>query len=164
MSVLSSRTARVAVASVLQLALVPLAVAGPLSARLTGEEYPLEVAPVDPIDPFRGAYVDLSYPGLQPGRRAARNELPEGEVFVPLVQEGDYWRADGYLSERPEQGPYITCDSTGWSMSCGIESWFTDQDEARRLESLVQGGAVATVKIDDRGNAAIIALDAEQRS
>ncbi len=65
MNVLTSRTGRVAVASLIQLALVPLAVAGPLSARLTGEEYLLEVAPVDPIDPFRGAYVALSYPGLR---------------------------------------------------------------------------------------------------
>ena len=42
-------------------------------------------------------------------------------------------------------------------MSCGIESWFTDQDEAKRLEAEVADGAVATVKIDDRGNAAIVA-------
>ena len=39
----------------------------PLSARLTGEEVALRVEPIDPIDPFRGAYVDLGYPDL-PGQ------------------------------------------------------------------------------------------------
>ena len=157
-----NRLGLLAVLAAVQLSIVGVAVAPRLSAHLRGDEFRLQVAPIDPIDPFRGAYVDLSYPGLQPGRRAARNELPEGEVFLPLVQDGDYWRAEGYLSERPDQGPYITCDSTGWSMSCGIESWFTDQAEARRLEAIVQGGAVATVKVDDRGNAAIVAIEAEQ--
>ncbi len=155
--------ALVAVLAVVQLAIVGVAVAPRLSAHLRGDEYRLRVAPLDPIDPFRGSYVELSYPGLQPGfggRRAA--SPPEGRVFVPLVQDGELWRADGYLSDRPEQAPYLTCDSTGWSVSCGIESWFTDQDEARRLEKIVsKDGAVATVKVDDRGNAAIVALDVE---
>ena len=157
-----SRLGLIAVLAALQLAIVGVAVAPRLSAHLRGDEFRLQVAPFDPIDPFRGAYVDLTYPGLQPSLRTEPDGLAEGQVFVPLVQDGEYWRADGYLRERPAQTPYLTCDASGWRLWCGIESWFTDQDEARRLESIVQRGAVATVKIDDRGNAAIVALEAEQ--
>lgn len=44
------------------LALLAVAVWPQLSARFTGDEVVLRVQPVDPIDPFRGAYVDLGYP------------------------------------------------------------------------------------------------------
>jgi uncharacterized membrane-anchored protein len=151
----------VAVVVVLQLMIVGVAVAPRLSAYARGEEYLLRVAPVDPIDPFRGAYVDLSYPGLQPGDVRRPADLPsDGTTFLPLVRDGDYWVAAGYESDRPDDGPYLTCDSRGSSVTCGIESWFTNQDEAQRLGAEVADGAAATVRIDDRGNAAIVALDA----
>jgi uncharacterized membrane-anchored protein len=115
---------------------------------------------VDPIDPFRGAYVDLSYPDLRPADGGPT--LPEdGTTFVPLVREGDFWVAGGYETERPADGPYLRCDSDGWDLSCGIESWFTGQDDARRLEAEVADGAVATVRVDDRGNAVIVDLSAD---
>ena len=60
----TARAARVGAVVVASLALVVVAVWAPLAARLTGEEVTLRVEPVDPIDPFRGAYVDLSYPDL----------------------------------------------------------------------------------------------------
>ena len=59
------RIATVGIIAVSQLALVGLAVAPQLSARLTGDTYLVRVAPVDPIDPFRGAYVALDYPDLR---------------------------------------------------------------------------------------------------
>jgi uncharacterized membrane-anchored protein len=150
----------VAVVVVLQLMIVGVAVAPRLSAYARGDEYLLRVAPVDPIDPFRGAYVDLSYPDLQPGGASGSDRPALGTTFVPLVQNGDYWVAASYETDRPTDGPYLTCDSDGFSVSCGIESWFTNQDEARRLEAEVVDGAAATVRIDDRGNAAIVGLDA----
>lgn len=154
---MNRRLAVVAVVAIAQAVLVGVAVAPRLSAHLLGDEYQLRVAPVDPIDPFRGAYVDLTYPDLQPsGRRSDR--IPEGTVYVPLVEDGELWKAGGFVRSRPDQGPYLTCDSSGWSVSCGIESWFADQDEALRLEQEVRDGAVATVKVDDRGNAAIVGL------
>ena len=149
----------VAVVAVLELVIVGVAVAPRISAYARGEEYLLRVAPVDPIDPFRGAYVDLTYPDLQPGGGGGSDQTPAGTTFVPLVRDGDYWVAAGYETDRPADGPYLTCDSDGFGVTCGIESWFTNQDEARRLEAEVVDGAVATVRIDDRGNAAIVALD-----
>lgn len=77
-----SRPVRVATVCLLQLVLVGVAVAPSLSARVTGEEYRLAVAPVDPVDPFRGAYVTLSYPALTAAR--GDGSSMSGTVFVPL--------------------------------------------------------------------------------
>jgi len=154
------RLTTVAVVAVLQLVMVGVAVAPRLSAYVRGDEYLLRVAPVDPVDPFRGAYVDLTYPDLQPGDGRRGQELRSGgTTYIPLVRDGAYWVGAGYRTERPDDGPYLTCDSQGFSVTCGIESWFTDQDEARRLQHEVADGAVATVRIDHRGNAAVVALE-----
>ncbi len=165
MTALRSRPARTAAAVVVQLALVSLAVVGPLSARLTGDEYVLDVAPVDPIDPFRGAYVALSYPGLpQPGeidpdRGDSRDDR---EVYVPLVRSGEVWKGGAIETERPQSGPYLSCVDEGWQLRCGIESLFLPQDEALAMERAVQAGrAIARIKVDSRGNAAL--LDVERR-
>lgn len=156
--VLGSRRVRVALACLLQLLLVGLAVAPSLSARLTGKEYGLAVQPVDPIDPFRGAYVRLDYPGLsQPD-----DALPSGEVFVPLrpTADRDLWEPSPAQSRRPAGGPYLRCDSDGWQVLCGIESLFASQREAKRLEQeLADGDAVARIRVDGRGNAAVVAVE-----
>ena len=56
-----SLAAKVTVVALVQLALVGVAVAPRLSARLTGDEYLLRVAPVDPIDPSpRSACIDAA--------------------------------------------------------------------------------------------------------
>jgi uncharacterized membrane-anchored protein len=165
MSRLTPRALRVGAACLAQLALVAVAVAGPLSARLVGDEYLLEVAPVDPIDPFRGAYVALGYPGLNgggaggmPPQEPAPGE--RGEVFVPLVREGDLWRGGSPTRTRPEDGPYLRCDDTDWQRRCGIESWFLPQDKAIALERAVSSGsAVARVRVDGRGNAALVGVE-----
>lgn len=149
---------------VLQLLLVGLAVAPRLSARLTGDEYVLRVAPVDPIDPFRGAYVALSYPDLRQndssswdGGLGSVEDGESGDLFLTLGRRGDVWVATGHTRHRPDDGPYLACDDRGWQIRCGIESWFASQSEALRLEQLVREGDVyATVRIDGRGNAAIV--------
>jgi uncharacterized membrane-anchored protein len=142
----------------LQLVLVAVAVWPQLSARLTGEEYRLAVAPVDPIDPFRGAYVTLDYPGLS----RPSDSPPSGELFVPLQRAtaGDVWEPLPAQLRRPAGGPYLRCDSDGWRLRCGIESLFASQREAKRLErELAVGDAVARVRVDGRGNAAVVAVE-----
>ena len=158
-----NRTAVTAVVAVGQLALVGVAVAPQLSARLTGDTYVFAVAPVDPIDPFRGAYVALDYPDLghdpewpdQPGP-GGPEDGEEGDVYVALVREGDVWVADGWTRERPDNGPYLACDDRSWQVRCGIESWFLPQEEAAEAEVLLRDGAVAEVRVDGRGNAAVV--------
>ena len=158
-----TRTTRLAAVCAVQAVLVAGAVAPQLSARLTGDEYRLDVAPVDPVDPFRGAYVALDYPGLQlpdqelddrdPGDR------PEGTVFVPLVRDGDVWRGGTPDTAPPSAGPYLRCHADR-QLRCGIESLFASQDEALRLERELADGAVARVRVDGRGNAAVVAVEA----
>lgn len=153
-----------------QAALVGVAVAPQLSARLTGDTYLLRVAPVDPIDPFRGAYVTLSYPdlrrddsnGFDGGIGSMDDDEESGDVFVTLVAEGDVWVADGWLRERPSgDQPYLACNDRSWQIECGIDSFFLPQDEAKEMELTVQGGAIAEVKIDGRGNASVVAVRTE---
>lgn len=160
MNVLTSRTGRVAAASLLSLALVPVAVAGPLSARLTGEEYLLEVAPVDPVDPFRGAYVALTYPGLPVGQELAERRDVGDVAYVPLTRSGEVWTGSRAVTERPESGPFLRCKDEHWRLRCGIDSWFLPQGEAVALEEAVaEGRALARVRIDSRGNAALVDVE-----
>lgn len=161
----SRRSALVAAAVLVQAALVPIAVFPSLSARVTGTEYLVAVRPLDPIDPFRGAYVALGYPDLGPAdpttdpAQEPRRE-PEGTVYVPLVRAGDLWRGGPATRQRPAEAPFLRCESDGWSRQCGIESLFLPQEQAARLETeLAAGGAVARIRVDRRGNAAVVAVE-----
>ena len=158
------RVALVVLVALVQLALVALVVAPRLAARLGGEEYRLRVAAYDPVDPFRGAYVALAYPDLRPrgDARGGRRELPDhGDVYVPLLRDGTVWRGGAWSRTRPRDAPYLTCTSDGWRLPCGIESWFTGQDRARVVGArLARAGGTATVRVDGRGHAALVALDA----
>ena len=160
----TARALRLGAVCLAQLALVGAAVAGPLSARLTGREYLLAVAPVDPVDPFRGAYVDLGYPTLAgtaagaPEREVAPGE--RGTVFVPLVRDGALWRGGTATRTRPAEGPYLRCDDAQWRLRCGIESYFLPEQRAAQLEAaVVAGDAVARVRVDGRGNAALVDVE-----
>lgn len=159
-----NRTVTTAVIAVSQLALVGVGVAPQLSARLAGDTYLMSVAPIDPMDPFRGAYVALDYPDLrhddsrstgEPGM-GALDDGQEGAVYITLVAQDGVWVADGWERERPDGGPYLACDDRSWQIRCGIESLFLPQDTARETEDLLRDGAVAEVRIDGRGNAAVI--------
>jgi uncharacterized membrane-anchored protein len=158
MNALSSRPARVAAAVVIQLALVAAAVSGQLSARLTGDEYSFRVEPVDPIDPFRGAYVALDYPDLVPNNENLPGD--RGDVFLPLTEDGEVWAAGTPTRTRPDDGPYLACTDRNYEIRCGIDSWFLPQDDARELEGAIRDGdVVARVRIDGRGNAALVAVE-----
>lgn len=143
-------------------ALVALAVMPQLTARLTGDEFQLRVAPLDPIEPFRGAYVALAYPDLQQvdefdNVADPMNDGERGDVFITLIPEGNVWVAGEFTRNRPGAGPYLACSDRDFRLSCGVDSWFLPQNNARELEDAVRDGtAVATLRIDDRGNAALI--------
>lgn len=149
----------------IQLALVGVGVYPQMSARVTGDEITLRVRPLDPIDPFRGAYVALGYPDLRrdvPGMEGGRGlgwmeDDESGTVYVTLREEGSVWVAEDWTGSRPEGGTYLRCDDRDWEIRCGIESWFLPQDQARAMEQSVNDGdVVATVRVDGRGNAALV--------
>ncbi len=151
---------KVAVVAVVQLAIVGVAMAPRLSARVAGDEFRFRVEPVDPIEPLRGAYVDLSYPDLQPDE-GSEVEGDAGTVFVVLEQDGEVWKAASFSRSRPSDGPYLKCDDREWQLRCGIESWFVPQDDAARAEAELADGAVAVVSLDSRGNAALLRVEAD---
>lgn len=154
------RAVLVGVVCLVQLLAVGVVLSDRLSARFTGEDHLLRVGPLDPVDPFRGAYVALSYPDLPSSGRPAR-ESETGEVYIPLVRSGETWAGTELRYDRPDTGPYLACSDRGRSIRCGIESYFLPQDGARALEEDVRSGdAVARVRIDDDGNAALIAVEA----
>jgi uncharacterized membrane-anchored protein len=163
-----NRVVTVGIVVAVQAALVVVGVAPQVSARLTGETHTFRVEPVDPIDPFRGAYVTLGYPDLrhdgssagQPGQ-GAMDDGESGAVYITLAEEDGHSVARDYLRERPDSGTYLACDDTGWEIRCGIESWFLPQDDAAEMERVLREGAVAEVRIDSRGNAALMDVRAE---
>jgi uncharacterized membrane-anchored protein len=157
--VLVDRRVLVGLAVLVQCGIVAAAVAGPLSARLTGQEYLLRVAPYDPIDPFRGAYVSLTYPDLISQPSADSSSEPRATVFVPLVRDGTVWKGAAVTVTRPTAAPYLRCEDQGWELRCGIESWFLPQGGAAAAGRALAGGhALARITVDGRGNAALIDL------
>lgn len=155
MSTLSRRTTWVVVATIAQLLLVPVAVYGQLSARLTGEELLLRVGPVDPIDPLRGAYVDLAYPDLQPTeaeRRGFEDHERRGTLYVVLEENDGLMVAGRFSHTRPDHGTYLACDDREWRLRCGIESLFLSQDEAARVQRDINQSGLANERFDDQGN------------
>jgi uncharacterized membrane-anchored protein len=145
-----------------QLALVGVAVAPQLVARATGDDYLMRVQPLDPIDPFRGAYVTLDYPDLkEPGgsRPPSQDDGERGDVYITLVEEDGFWVMEERTRTRPEDGPYLACDDRSWQVRCGIESYFVPQDRAREMEQALADGGVATVRIDSRGVATVVSVD-----
>lgn len=138
-----------------QAALVGVAVAPQLSARLIGDTYEMRVAPLDPIDPFRGAYVTLDYPDLQ--WPDSTDDSDNGPLYITLIEDDGVMVADEFLRERPSgDQPYLACDDRDWRLDCGIDSLFLPQDEAAAMDDVLRDGAVAEVRIDRWGHAALI--------
>jgi len=148
------RAVLIGLALLVQVALLAAVAAPRLSPRLTGTEYRLMTVPVDPIDPFRGAYVELRLRGVPAFTRR------EGTVYVPLVRlPGGTYRGSGTRSSKPSGLPFLRCHADG-EVRCGIESFFASQSDAKRLErELGRRGAIARVKIDGAGRAALVDLE-----
>lgn len=141
-------------AVVLQLGLLGAVSASRLSPRLFGDEVPVFVRAVDPVDPFRGRYVHLDY-------RIAHGELPsDARVWVELApRRGGRLRLEGVSRTRPS-GRAVRCQARDGALHCGIESFFASESEARSLDAaLRERGAIARLRVDGAGRAAIVGLD-----
>lgn len=124
-----------------------------LSPRLSGAQYSVFVRAYDPIDPFRGHYAELNY-GDQPNEYGLH-----GTVWVPLRQGHKLWAAEPPVRRRPSGTPAMRCDADGYQVRCGIESFFASAARASSLEDSLHGrGAIAQIKIDGDGRAAIVGL------
>ena len=83
-----------------------------------------------------------------------------GIAYVPLRQQGEVWVGGEVVRTAPADGLYLTCDDSSWRLRCGIESWFLPQADAKAFEDAVRAGrAVATVRVDGSGHAALVDVE-----
>lgn len=109
----------------------------------TGEEVRIEVIePVDPWDVFRGQYAVLEYSINSLSADTMGYEAEKGDtVYVILQKEGAYRRAVGASGEKPDvkagrciKGKVESVSGDRVRISYGIENFFTNPEEARRVE------------------------------
>ena len=139
-------------------ALVPLALIGWNEVALaTGSEVTLRTVPVDPIDLFRGRYVTLRYEisGLSPPRGTRTGD----RVYVTLRRSGEHWTGTRAVRERPDSDTFIRGTVSPTGIVYGIETYYADEDEARRLERRA-GELVVHVVLDDDGGARVSGIEA----
>ena len=129
-----------------------------------GDTYLMTVAPLDPIDPFRGAYVDPRLPRPAPRRLRsfdgpgwARSRTARRATSTsPSSQQGDVWVAGEWPRERPDDGPYLACDDRTGRSGAASRASSSRRTRPPRPRTLLRDGAVAEVRIDGRGNAAVV--------
>jgi len=129
---------------------------------LTGEEVLIEVVePVDPRDVFRGQYAVLGYSITTINASMLATEPDEGEtVYVTLNQEGEYWVATDASTERPDatciRGEVESVSGETVRVSYGIENFFAEPEEARRIEEERWRSDVAGIVAVDSGCGSVL--------
>ncbi len=140
----------------------------------TGKEIVLPIQPVDPRDLFRGEYVRLGYGVGQVPMRLIEGRPPERNAafYVTIEQQPDEtWRPVRLTRDRPSNlgprqialraraqraFPSTLTESGTVFVRYGIESYFVEQGQGPRLETLARDKKLAAlVAVDARGNAAI---------
>ncbi|MEK6237103.1 MAG: GDYXXLXY domain-containing protein [Planctomycetales bacterium] len=132
-----------------------------------GDALLVRVVPVDPRSLFRGDYVILSYEFSRPGQIDGLQEeevWPHGSevgrtVYVSLVPEADerHWKAGKYSLRRPASGKFLRGQITaGGRLQFGIESYFVQEGEGRRIEKAIRSQQVsAEIVVTSSGKAAL---------
>jgi uncharacterized membrane-anchored protein len=168
----SSRGVRVAAAVVVQALLLGVAVWASLAARFTGDEVLLRVGVADSWELNDDAYVRLDYPDLPGDEHYPEGEVSEEEVeaiedeqglaFVPLTREGETWVGGEVVREEPSDGLFLRCDDSQWQLRCGIETAYlaTGSENDAVRDALRTGDALATVRVDGSGHAALMSVTA----
>lgn len=139
---------------------------------LTGKSIDLAVHPIDPNDLLRGQYVRLEY-DISKIKLKHNFELKNNDTaYVSLVKDPDtnIYNFKNISKTRPENDLYIKGKihriynsyrrNSDYNfeiyINYGIENFFTNEKEAKRLESeLSKKGGIATVIVDSNGNARV---------
>jgi uncharacterized membrane-anchored protein len=140
--------------------LFPLGLVGYNEARLAfGYDVRLKVEPVDPTDPFRGEYVDLSYEVSQV--RISGDLSPGATVYVKLHKEGERWVGERAQLSRPQSHPFIrgrfvTRQGGGALVEYGIETYFVEEGRSLEYErAIARQELYVDVALDRSGRARI---------
>lgn len=147
----------------------------------TGTEIVLETQPFDPRDLLRGHFVRLQYEGQTVTVPNFDGLFPNDSIwdqvgmpiYITMIEnEEGHWVADQVSLSRPDEGLFIrgtvrsgvgftmADGSRSFSVSYGLERFYTNEHRAPELESRMRDGAmtevVAAVSAD--GTAQIKAL------
>ncbi len=138
-------------------ALTPLALIGWNEVALArGTEVRLRTEPLDPVDAFRGNYVDLRYEitSIRSCELVRRGQT----VYVQLHEVRGRWTGDCATPIEPDERPFIRGRVTDVErdqveVDYGIETYYIDEREAQRLER--RGRLDVDVVLDRHGKARI---------
>jgi len=90
--------------------------------------YMLKTAPVDPRDAFRGDYMILGYEISRLPEKYANGTFPDGEVFVILKPEGDFWGIEEVSDWEPADGrPFLRADLQYRRLTYDLEKYFVPE-------------------------------------
>ncbi len=131
------------VAGMVLMAMMPL---------LTGQELLLETVPRDPRSLLRGNYVELDYHFSRLGLSTVDNHLDTGRsyrygdhVYLEMQRRDSTWRVAAVWPEMvSDTAVYIRAIvhqhfGSTLDLRCGIESYFTDRENALALERRLRG-------------------------
>ncbi len=125
---MNGRTLRLILFIALALAQLAVAARAVILSEITlrhGEIYRFRLAPVDPVDAFRGRYIALRFAEDRTPVADGVPRLSQQKVYVPLVVDGEGFATFGLADlEAPEDGAYLHLQS-------GVD--FLDDDGERRL-------------------------------
>jgi uncharacterized membrane-anchored protein len=132
-----------------------------------GEEITLQSRPIDPYDPFRGAYVQLAYEQEIVPRHKVFIENPDynQKVFVTFIKEGNHYVVDQVLSQVPEHALYLRATyryrlGDDHLLDFNLGRYYTNEAEALYLEEMRGEGILVQVKIR-RGRGIMTGIVAE---
>ena len=146
-------------------------IAGRVSLIKSGQEVVLNITPVDPRSLFRGDYVILSYDisQLNLEKLAGDDNFKRNAiVYVTLARDAQgIWAASRLSTTLPEsrsENEAVIRGKVRYSgkqlrVKYGIESYFVEEGEGKRLENLVRDKKLAAlIAIGPDGEAAIKGL------
>ena len=128
-----------------------------------GEEVRVKTVPIDPRSLFRGNYAQLNYDFARVSASAFSNGItPErGEtIYTVLRQTPDgLFELERASSVQPDDGIFLRGVVTGGydpvHVDYGIDAFFAPKKKALKLESDLRNGGVAILKVGPNGRAAI---------
>lgn len=132
-----------------------------------GTEVRVAVAPVDPLDLARGAYVDLAYEFEQLPMPSGDPGFGE-DAFVVLDEPADptgEWRATKVVIDEGELDGVdafirLSVDGDGRLSTTRIDSFYEDPDDAIALEQdLADEGALAVLSLDEDGRPNLVDVE-----
>lgn len=99
--------------------------------QLSGLGYPvymLRTMPVDPRDLLRGDYIILGYEISRLPEQYKDGDLPEGDVYVQLKPDGDFWTIGDVTSWGPDRGtPFLLARKEGRRLVYDLEKYFVPE-------------------------------------